>query len=392
MGMYIQELCGSWMEHPFWKSSFLLDEAKDLKTLRECGIHEVWIDTSRGLDVASSAPVATETEEHRKTEAALSGIGDVRLSQGRVSLDEEMDQARNIQKRARQAVMSMFREVRMGRALEVQQAASLVEEINQSVARNPGALLSLARLKNKDDYTYMHSVAVCVLMIALGRRLGLEGDMLRPLGMAGLLHDVGKMAVPDEVLNKPDRLTDQEFEVVKSHPVRGYEILAGSDLGDPLVLDVCLHHHERVDGTGYPHRLGGEHLTLFARMGAVCDVYDAITSDRCYKQGWQPAQAIRKMAEWKGGHFDDAVFQAFVKTVGIYPAGTLLKLKSGRLGVVMEQTEKSLLTPRLKVFFSSRANAHIPMEVVDLARSQDTVESVEDPARWGFDMQKIEEL
>ena len=273
--------------------------------------------------------------------------------------------------------------------MQVGVAATLVDEINQSVSRNPGALLSLARLKNKDDYTYLHSVAVCALMLALGRQLGVKGETLKSLGMAGLLHDVGKAGIPDEVLNKPGRLTDEEFDVVKSHPLKGWEILKASYGVDDIVLDVCLHHHERVDGTGYPHKLPASELTLFAKMGAVCDVYDAITSDRCYKQGWAPAEALHKMAEWKNGHFDDTVFQAFVKTVGIYPVGTLVKLKSGRLAVVTDQSDKSLLTPKVKVFFSSRSMEHISMQVVDLALGKDGIESAENPAIWGLDLKKI---
>jgi HD-GYP domain-containing protein (c-di-GMP phosphodiesterase class II) len=154
-------------------------------------------------------------------------------------------------------------------------------------------------------------------------------------------------------------------------------------------LDVCRHHHERVDGNGYPDKLSGEALSVFARMGAVCDVYDAITSERCYKDPWEPAVALRKMAEWREGQFDEAIFQAFVKTVGIYPTGTLVKLHSGRLGVVTDQTDAGLLKPKVKVFFSGKSRIPIPQEVINLARSQDSIESVEDPLHWGFDLSKV---
>jgi HD-GYP domain-containing protein (c-di-GMP phosphodiesterase class II) len=185
-------------------------------------------------------------------------------------------------------------------------------------------------------------------------------------------------------------LTDEEFAVMKSHPERGWEILKSCYQVHETALDVCLHHHERVDGKGYPKKLSGEALTLFARMGAVCDVYDAISSDRCYKPAWSPAESIRKMASWKDGHFDETVFQAFVKTIGIYPSGTLLKLKSGRLGVVMEQSTKKLTTPIIKTFFSTRANAYMPVEILDLSKGTDGIEKIEDPVQWGFDINKIQ--
>ena len=157
------------------------------------------------------------------------------------------------------------------------------------------------------------------------------------------------------------------------------------------MLDVCLHHHEKVDGSGYPHRLVGEQISLYARMGAVCDVYDAITSTRPYKQGWDPAESIRKMAEWKG-HFDPVVFQAFVKTVGIYPVGSLVRLESGRIGVVMEQQAKSLLAPRVKVFFSAKSKTPIPQEILDLSKlvGRDRIVGRESAEGWGF--RNVDEL
>jgi len=274
----------------------------------------------------------------------------------------------------------------MGNAVEVGGAKLLVEEISNSVSRNPGALISLARLKTADDYTYMHSVAVCAMMVALARQLGLDETQIRSAGLAGLLHDLGKAVMPGEVLNKPGKLTDAEFTVMKSHPVEGHKMLMGGVNVDPVAIEVCLHHHEKMDGSGYPDRLPGDQISLWARMGAVCDVYDAITSNRPYKSGWDPAESLRKMAEWTNGHFDPTVFQAFVKSMGIYPVGSLVRLTSGRIGVVMEQTGKSLTTPRVKVFFSTKSNMRILPQLIDLS-NPDTSEKIaarEDPAKWHF--------
>jgi HD-GYP domain-containing protein (c-di-GMP phosphodiesterase class II) len=152
-----------------------------------------------------------------------------------------------------------------------------------------------------------------------------------------------------------------------------------------LVYDVCLHHHEKYDGSGYPKKLKGEQISLFARMGAVCDVYDAITSDRPYKKGWGPADSLQRMAQWQG-HFDPKVFQAFVRTVGIYPVGSLVRLSSGRLGVVIEQNDQSLLQPKVKVFFSSKSKLPIEQSVIDLANAhcQETIVAREQIEDWGF--------
>ena len=261
-----------------------------------------------------------------------------------------------------------------------------MEEISDSVARNPGALISLARLKTADDYTYMHSVAVCAMMVALSNQLGLDAEQTRLAGLSGLMHDLGKAMMPMEVLNKPGKLTDTEFAIIKSHPEEGHRLLlTGRDVA-PMVLDVCLHHHEKTDGSGYPKHLKGDEISLFAKMGAVCDVYDAITSNRPYKAGWDPAESLRKMAEWSNGHFDVKVFQAFVKSLGIYPIGSLVRLTSGRLGVVMEQTGKSLTTPKVKVFFSTKSNMRILPEILDLSSltSHEKIVAREDPAKWRF--------
>jgi HD-GYP domain-containing protein (c-di-GMP phosphodiesterase class II) len=388
-GMFIHEICGSWMEHPFWKRAFLLTADEDLKTLQTCGIQEVWIDTKKGLDVTTDVAAPSAQEEEKKVDAELSRVANEARVVPRVPIQQEVQRARAVLSKGKAAVTSMFNEARMGKAIQVSDAEPLVDEISNSIARNPEAFLNLARLKDVDNYTYMHSVAVCGLMIALGKQLGLTGNDLKNAGIAGLMHDVGKALIPDEVLNKPGKLTDEEFEIIKTHSRKGWEILNFAEGANEVAQDVCLHHHERVDGTGYPERISGDKLTLYARMGAICDVYDALTSNRCYKNGWEPAETIRKMAEWRNGHFDERVFQAFVKTIGIYPSGTLVRLKSGRLAIVVEQTAKSLLTPVVKSFFSTKSNEPFLPELIDLSKSQESIVSAEDPVKWGFDLRQV---
>lgn len=379
LGMHLQAFCGAWLDHPFWRTKFVLTDPNDITLIIESPIKEVWIDISKGLDIqpdASGQQLQVETAEEVPVEPPPP-------PEPKTSFSDEVKRAAKICARGKEAVVSMFQEARMGKAIEAEEVGPLVEEISNSTLRNPGALISLARLKTADDYTYMHSVAVCALMIALARKLGLDEQQTRDAGMAGLLHDLGKAMIPMEILNKPGKLTDEEFAIVKTHPEEGHKLLLDGHGISEAIKDVCLHHHEKVDGSGYPKRLNSETMTLFAKMGAVCDVYDAITSNRPYKAGWDPAESIKRMAEWKG-HFDPTVFQAFVKSLGIYPVGSFIRLESGKLGVVIEQGEQSLLKPKVKVFFSTKSQSYIKPEAIDLARSAEKIAGREDPEKWGI--------
>jgi putative nucleotidyltransferase with HDIG domain len=388
-GMHIHDLCGSWMEHPFWKTNFALNSDKDLGRLQESSIRELWIDTARGLDVEDADAVVTANSAAQiraEAEVALTTLSEAAPAPADHSMESELAHAARLCAKAKTAVTSMFQEARMGQAVNFIDAEPLVDEISASVMRNPGALISLARLKEKDDYTYMHSVAVCALMVALARQLGLDADTVRQAGMGGLLHDLGKSAIPLEILNKPGKLTDREFRTVKDHPEAGHRLLIEGGRAGEIPLDVCLHHHEKTDGSGYPHGLTGDKISLFAKMGAVCDIYDAITSDRPYKAGWDPAESLRRMAEWSAGHFDEKVFHAFVKSVGIYPIGSLVRLESGLLGIVTSQGADSLLKPAVRTFYSVADRRHVEPRLTELFRpgSVDRIVSVENPANWGF--------
>jgi HD-GYP domain-containing protein (c-di-GMP phosphodiesterase class II) len=293
--------------------------------------------------------------------------------------------------RSKKAVARIFGEVRLGRAVDPALCLPVVQEISDSLLRDPSAFISLSRLKSRDDYTYMHSVAVCGLMVALSRHLGFTPSQVRQAGLAGMLHDVGKALTPLAILNKPDKLSDEEWTVMRGHPVLGHALLQEGGAVDAMAQDVCLHHHEKADGSGYPDGLSADRISIFAKMGAVCDVYDAVTSERPYKAGWDPAEALRHMAQWQG-HFDPLVFQAFVKTVGIYPVGSLVRMQSGHLAVVTSQRENNLLLPTVKVFYDTAQRERIPPFEVDLASAGggDKIINVESATAWK--LSKLERL
>jgi putative nucleotidyltransferase with HDIG domain len=265
-----------------------------------------------------------------------------------------------------------------------------VEKMVDSIFRQQDALIPLARLKTHDEYTFQHSVSVCALMVAFARGLKLSRDIIKEIAIGALLHDVGKAKVPDSILNKPAKLTDAEFTKMKSHVVQSIIILQNTPGISQIALDVAGQHHERFDGTGYPNKLKGDEISLYGQMGAIVDVYDAITSERVYHKGMPPTEALKKLLEWSKFHFNPEMVQTFIRTLGIYPSGSLVRLNSNRLGIVLEQHAEKMLQPRIKVFYHAEKHYYLPPEEIDLARPgcQDKIVSHESFEKWGIDPAK----
>ena len=285
------------------------------QTILASSIKEVWIDSSKGVDVAAGSVVVTEVESEAQIEVEMGEAAAVQRVISPVSMAVEMEKAQKICAQAKRAVMHMFQEARMGNAVDASGAKQMVAEISDSVSRNPGALISLARLKTADDYTYMHSVAVCAMMVALARQVGLDEEQTRLAGLAGLMHDLGKAAMPMEVLNKPGKLTDAEFAIIKTHPVEGYQLLLSGKDVDAVVLDVCLHHHEKTDGSGYPKGLKADEISLQGRIIAIADAYCTMTTERPYCRALTEAEAIKEIKKCAGLQFDENLARLFVEKV-----------------------------------------------------------------------------
>ncbi|QDG72350.1 HD-GYP domain-containing protein [Janthinobacterium tructae] len=388
VGMYVHDLSCDWMTHPFVRNRFLLRSDDEIRKIVQAGIHDVVIDSGKGLDVQDAPTVAQARAETERELVQIAAAAPQVVT--RVSLGMELARATQVRRQASSLVRTVMADVRLGKAVEIDRVQHTVQDITESILRNPGALVGLLRIKNKDDYTFLHSVSVCALMVAFCRSRGVDGATTHQAGLGGLLHDTGKALVPDSVLNKPGPLTPEEFALIKRHPRDGYDILCRSPELGAIPLDIALHHHERRDGSGYPDHLAGDAISELAQMAAIVDVYDALTSDRSYHKGVAAAEALRKIYEWSKFHFNPVFAQDFMRCVGIYPVGTMVMLESGRLAVVIEAHESNLLAPKVNVFFSTKSNAYIKPETVDLSRGfgfggGDKIVGHESAAKWQVD-------
>ncbi len=384
-GMYIHDLNCGWLDHPFFSSRFKVKDEKTVERIIEHGIKEVYIDTDKGLDVPD-AP--TEEEVKRDVEKRIrKKVSKKQDITNPVSIEDELPRAKEIKKEAKQIVDRIMNDIRLGRQIEIEKVDHLVDRISESIFRNDQALTSLCRIKEKDEYTFMHSVSVGVLMISFARTLNIKPKTIREIGIGAILHDTGKMKIPLEILNKPGRLTEEEFKKIKEHVVYSEEILSHTPGISPVSVHVAAEHHERFDGSGYMRGLKDGEISLYGQMAAIVDVYDAMTSDRCYHKKIEPTEALRRMFEWGGSLFKEGLVHQFIKCVGIYPVGSLVRLESGLIGIVLEQGKENLLYPVVRVIYDTRSDCFIPPYTIDLYNSlkdgiEDPIVTYEDPERW----------
>lgn len=387
VGMFVHELDLPWHRHPFLFNKFTLRTEKEIDAISETGLRFVDIDDSKGIGPAkktlrkpANSTPARSTPAKAPQQPAL--IPTINAKQDH---QQEVRKASKLINKSKKSVLRLFDDARLGKAINHKKMTPLVDQILETVDKDPSIILNIARLKTKDEYTYLHSVSVCALMMNFARKLNLGEDKVRELGLAGMLHDVGKMVVPETILNKPGKLEHDEIDIVRTHPAMGHQILSASKNIHPTALDVCLNHHEKMDGTGYPGNLDGGELSLAARMAAICDVYDAVTSQRSYNQPWTASEALAKMQQWTG-HFDQLLLQSFIESLGIMPKGSFVRLSNRTLAIVIGEDPADFSQAKVRSFFDLERKVKFDPCDIQLSRARPDVKITcrEDPKDFAF--------
>jgi putative nucleotidyltransferase with HDIG domain len=384
-GMFIHDLNCGWMDHPFAFNSFKVANDKIILKIIDSGIHELYIDASKGLDVIDAQ---THDEVHEEIHQQVNALANdhIVIAPPRTPLKEEIKLAKAVHTEARNVVHHLMNDIRLGKQFELTKMSPVVEQITDSILRNKDAFISLARIKKKDEYTFQHSVSVCALLVAFCRAMEYEQEVILEAGTGGLLHDIGKMKVPDHILNKPTHLTESEFAIMRTHATLGRELLEHTPGVPETAIIIAGQHHERYDGTGYPNRIKQDQISQLGQMASIVDVYDALTSNRIYHKGMEPTAALKKLFEWSKFHFNAALVQRFICLIGIYPVGALVKLESGMLGVVINPGTENLLRPVVRTVYDLRREHAVNPRDIDLSvKLGDSIVQHESPQKWGID-------
>ncbi|MBN7768379.1 HD-GYP domain-containing protein [Marinobacter daepoensis] len=351
-GMKVVKLDRPWTEVPVLFQGFTLHSDDEARILRQyCDWVVVEDKAERLAPILASLPALKQKTSQPLTETR--------------PLEQELHRAADAWNRTHKFIEKVIRDIEQHNELELASARPLIQSCAESVKANASAMFWMARIKTRDAYTAEHSLRVAVFTMAFARFLGLPEEDLEVVGMCGLLHDIGKLRVPGEILNKPGPLSPSEHAVMREHTTLGHTMLKQDSSLDPIISDVTLHHHERIDGRGYPHQLPEWQISRYARMIAIVDAYDAMTSDRCYRNGMSPAEAVRILFKNRGHQFDTSMVEAFIRMVGIYPPGSLVELSTGEVALVVSSHPARKLTPKVEILLD--ANKHpVPPRVLDL--------------------------
>ncbi len=399
-GMYVSGLDRPWLETPFYLQGFMIRNASDVQKL-SLYCDYVYVDYERSvtnLDVE----VSHKLSHSRKLGVAATPFNKELSSRRIVKYDDkiavtsEISEANNAYQKIKDEFDNMASRIGSGKSLNIANLSEIVTPLVDSVVRNPGASIWLARLKSQDSYTYRHCIAVAIWCSVIGRQIGLPKKELALLSMGGMLLDIGKLKIPGAVLNKKQQLSEREFSLVKKHVDLSLKMAADSARKIPQsVMDMIACHHERFNGSGYPQALQGTEIPLYARIAAIADCYDAITSQRVYAKPIPHALAIKKMYEWRGYDFQPELIEAFIQSVGIYPTGTLVELSSGEVGIVVKENPGKRLRPQVLVILDQHKKQLEDFSEIDLANfvgeDRKVVEILKtlEPGAYGLDPEAL---
>lgn len=383
LGMYVAELDRPWRETPFMFQGLEIRTQDDIDQLkRHCKyVYIVVAETysaapppRRATTTLSVISNAEENDDDNKATRFDERDLFTRLQSSRFSgaytdsttLEDEVTHVGKIHAEARAMTQTIMEDARLGRSIDAPGAKRMVRALTDSILRNPDALTCFTQLKKRDEYTAMHSLRVCILALCFGRHLGLPEQELRILGIGALLHDIGKVKIPLDVLNKPGELTESEFALIKTHVPHGVEILEQTSAIPQAAIQVARCHHERYSGSGYINGFQGEQIGLFGMIGGIVDCYDAITSDRAYHAGLSAHLTLKEMYQWRGREFHAGLVEQFIQCMGIYPIGSVVALNTGEVGVVVTMNRLRRLKPRVALVRKADGSLYGAATIVDL--------------------------
>lgn len=380
--MYVCSLDRPWSETPFLFQGFEITGEAELSQLRQyCRYVYIAVDSDphsaprvRARDApARPSAVVDKKAGHTPLLALVEDTPTPARSrrvyqdyQDQTTLDEEVEAIKQTHVQATALVYEMLEDARLSRSFNTAGAKQVVAAMAESVLRNPDALVCFTHLKRKDEYTAQHCLRVCILGLAFGRHLGYDTDALNALGIGCLMHDLGKMKVPLAILNKPGRLTEQEFEIMKRHVPLGVAMLEDAKGFSPAAIEVARSHHERYGGAGYINHLKGGEIGEFGLIGAIVDTYDAITSDRVYHAGIATLKALGQMYEWRERDFEPVLMEQFIQCMGVFPIGSVVRLNTGEIGVVRTRNRMRHLKPQVLVVLAPDHTPYATPKTIDL--------------------------
>jgi putative nucleotidyltransferase with HDIG domain len=385
IGMKVERLDRSWLATPFLRHRFTITSAEQIELLHASGVQQIDVDVYDDRQESSSLVPAMPVG----TEVSLLIPPTPETEPSAVPFAEELPVARQVYKAAKLIIQQAMDDVRMGRALNMEAVSEVVGGMVDSILRNPDALTSLTRLKQFDEYTFFHSVNTSALALSVGRHLRYARAPLLQLGTGTLLHDIGKTLIPVEILNKPGRYEADEFEIMKQHALRGAEILSNTTGLTDMFLKPALEHHERVDGTGYPFHRPKADLSQFGLIAAIVDIYDAVTSDRCYHKGKTPHDTLQLLYRLGSqGHVDGTLVQQFVQVVGVYPVGSCVGLNTGEAAIVKQFNHEAPIRPLVVLVTDEGGRRRTTPIDLDLAaqfrQPKQKIASILDPINLGI--------